>query len=540
VADTFLDRLRETRADRAQEIDAHRFLLEAYSGTGGFSPVLAPPPASWWGASALDYARDPLAGVGSQSAAPWSWLDRYPREDDRKFSARVQVAHYPNYVEPLTDLKCSYVLREAYSVSEEPPAVTAWRANVDGDETTWDEWLPDLVSEAAVVGWVPVLVDSPPLAEGLSLAQSEDVGGGPTVTALHPSNLLDWSARGSVFEWVKIRTDHEERSSWDSECVKVERYAIWTATDCTVVRVVKREGEEAAIDGPPVVYTHGFGRVPLAILRHASGSDALRGRPMHWSVSQENKRLFNLVSEQDEHLRANVFALLVVPGRSGPGGDVDVGAQNGIEIDPDQKNIPYYLAPQESIARTYDTKIEATIREIHRIGRVEFSRPTAAAVSGVAREYEFEQTNRALSSFAQNIARFQLDIADLVGTAFRLDRAVRRKQRVDPPRSFAVQDLEREIKIAMDAITLKLGQHAEGIIRKKLVSRILPNLTTTDREAIEGEIDALAVQAEQERAVLMEGLASKPDPGEDDPAKDEEDDADVTDPKKPAPPPGDA
>lgn len=533
MADSRIEALRRVRDDYQVELDAHRFLLEAYSGTGGFSPSLAAPPASWWGAAATDYANDTL--WSRTSTSPTSRLDRFPREDDKKFAGRIAVAHYENYVEPLTDLKCSYVLREPFAIHDEPEQVAEWKKNVDGDETTWADWLPDVVTQAATLGWTPLLLDSPPVAEGLSRAQAGDVR--PTMSVLFPSQLLEWQAKGKRYEWVKIRTDHVERSSWSSAPTKIERYAIWTPTDVTVYRIVKVADRDEVLEGPEA-FTHQFGRVPLVIMRHGSGGDPLRGRPMHWSVAQENKRLFNLLSELDEHTRANVFALLLYPGgRSGPNGEVDLGSFNGLLIDPDQKNVPAYIAPPASVAETLEKRIDATARSIYRIARIEFSRPTGTVASGVAREYEFEQTNRALADFAKNIARAELDIADLVGAADGVPVETRRKQTISPPRSFAVQDLERDIKIAMDSLTLKLGETATTRIKQGVVRRVLPNISADDQKVIDAELEEAASEEAAARAMGLEALARTAEPGDTPPGEGGEDDDAVTDPKKPAVPP---
>lgn len=528
---SLIEQLRAVRPDHQVEKDAHRFLLEAYSGSGGFAPRLSAPPASWWGAAATDYASNTIwsRGVGAVS----SWLDRFPREDEKKYAGRAAVAYYENYVEPLTDLKCSYVLREPFASHDEPDVVSAWKRNVDGDETTWQEWLPDIVAAAATLGWAPVLVDAPPVQDGLSRAQAPDAA--PRLSMLFPSQLLEWSSDGKRLHWVKVRTDHIERDSWTSAPVRVERYAIWTPTTVTVYRVVIEAEKEPRVEDP-VEYTHGFGRVPIAILRHGSGGDPLRGRPMHWSVAQLNKRLFNLASELDEHTRAQVFALLVYPDPPlGPNGEVDLGNFNGLITAGDTKNEPHYIAPPASVAATLTACAEAIVRSIYRLARVEFSRPSGAAVSGVSREYEFEQTNRALGDFARNIARFDLDVSDLVGAANGVAVEVRRKHRVDPPRSFAVQDLERDMKVAMDAVTLGLGETATTRIKQNVVRRVLPNLSGADQAKIDGELDAMAEAEASARAMALEvGAAGLAAAGEtkDDPPGEGEDDDDVTDDQK--------
>lgn len=526
--DELLRALERTRAGYSDERAWHRFLLDAYTGGGGFQGSVRQPDVGWWGAAAERYAP---WGVGSTSSAGPSaetYLDRFPREDEPKFHARKAVAHYSNYVEPLTNLKISYLLRKPFAYEKQPAELAAWRENLDGRGTTWRELRPLVALMAAIWGWTPVLIDMDPAAPGMSRAQADAAGvGRPRFVPLTPAALVDFLWRDGDWVWAKIRTDHVEQLTWNSEPIEVARYATWTPRDVTVFEVRSdAKGAKSVTQAPPA--PNPFGRVPLAIFKHhVSPGDDVRGLPMHGAVAKKSKRLFNLDSELDEHIRGQVFALLVLAskGRTDQG-EIQVGTDNAIYLDADSSQKHYYLSPDTGVAATLETRIENVVREIYRMARVEYARATASAVSGIARAYEFGQTNRALADFANELARGEEWMDSLVWAGLGKDPAALKGYRAVAPDNFDVEDLAQELKAALDAVSLKIGPTATKRLKLRVVQRLLPQLSADDLSAIEGELDEVAAQEEADAAMTREmlgGGGGAPGGADDEPDQDEAD-----------------
>lgn len=536
---TLLDQLRRTRAGFDVEVNWHRFLIDAYAGTGGFQGQVRQPAAGYWGAAAQNYGR----GDGFVDNSTLTYLDRYPREDESKFARRLHVAHYLNYCAPLTDLKLSYLLSKPPIRENVPEQVEKWREDVDGRGTTWDEFWLAATYRAALCGWTPMLIDAPP-ADGLvTRAQAEEAGLRPKAIVLWPSALLDYSVEdGGTFAWTKIRTCHIEQPNALDAPAMVETITIWTATDASVYRIREVDGKET-IEGPEV-RTHGFGSVPIVIYRNkpALSDDEVLGIPMHADVSTESRRLFNLLSEFDEHLRSQVFALLQVP-TSGAikDGDLTIGTDNALPIDPNSSQKYEYIAPPASVAETYEERISATIREIYRMARVEFTRATASGgvASGIARRYEFAGTNRAIGDFASQGAKAEAWVDDVVGRFFGVSDEKREAERVTAQNDFDIGDIADDIKNTLDATTAQLGPTATRLLRSRLVARLLPNIDRETADAINEELEEQAVR-DRVAAVMADEMAEAAlEGGLDD---DEESDG-ATAPKSPAnasgkPPPG--
>lgn len=531
MSDELRQALERTRDGYEDERQWLTFLLDAYTGAGGFQGSVRQPDASWWGAAATRYAPFNSAYSSRAETLPATYLDRFPREDQPKFRSRIEVAHYWNFVGPLTDLKLSYLLRKGFTYHEQPETLGEWREDIDGRGTSWDELRPLVALMTALWGWTPVLVDMDPAEEGMSRAQAREAGvGRPRAIPLTPGNLVDWSHDGKAFAWAKVRTDHVEQEAWNAKPVQVSEYRIWTPTDVTRYEVRREEGKDAHVvsHGTNV---HSFGQVPIAIFRHARvPGDAVRGLPMHSGPSIGSKRLFNLLSELDELLRSQTFAVLVLAKEEGDGGEISLGVDNALPLDPEAKQKHYYMAPDGASVEAYEKRIEATIREgIYRPARVEFDRPSGQAVSGIARAYSFSQTNRAIADFAGEFARGEawmdaIAHAGLGGSPGELE-----SYDVQAPGDFDVEDLTTEIDNVTKALSLKLGETMGKRLKLRIVGHFDPDMPSDERATIEAELDAIAEEDAQARAAMLELGDSMRDPGDNDPPPDDDEEDEDTD-----------
>ena len=198
-----------------------------------------------------------------------------------------------------------------------------------------------------------------------------------------------------------------------------------------------------------------------------------------------------------------MFALLVWPRRSQES-SVEVGTDNGISVDPDQKNMPEYLAPPASVAETLEKRIEASIIEIYRMARVEYDRASGTRSSAQSKEQNFEQTNLAIADFAASLAQADRDTLILVGRGLGIGEAELQALECVPHESYDTGALNDEIDAVTATLTQAIGVTAKAELLKRLTMRMLPGLSAETRKRIEGEIDEAAQQAEQEGAAMRE------------------------------------
>lgn len=520
-------RLKATRSGYLEEITWHRFLVDSYEGGGGYCGKIKQPDVGYWGWAAEAYSATGIAAATQLLSFPHNtYLDRFPREDDKKFQRRCDVAHYTNYQEAILDLYVSYLLKRPMERAI-PQAIEDWLNNVDGKGTSWDELVADVIApRTANLGWMPVLFDMTPTPaelegrETITKQEQLDAGIQPRAIPLFPANLLAWSVdEAGHFTAVKIRTDHVDQTDLLAPPIRIERYAIWTRENVRWWDVRIIQGQSPQVPDEPKEAKHPFKQVPVAIFRRKpKPDDQVKGISLIAGSAVLNRRHFNLVSELDEHLRGQVFAILQVPvGSTGDKpSEIIGGTDNCLPVPMDASQGYAYISPDPSIAATYEKRIEVTVQEQFRIVRLEYSRPTGGATSGVAHAFEFEATNRTLADFSAHMARGEAWSFSIVAPALHVGDKERDDIRISGATEFDVEDLAADLDNVQRGLGLGLGPTANKLLRLRTVNKILPNLDDDDRDDIEAELEE-AADREADMAAMTAEIDASLIPGQDDP-----------------------
>jgi hypothetical protein len=537
LIETPAQRLLKTRPGYAEEVRWHKFLLDSWTGGGGYSGRIVQPEAGFWGLAAEVYSRalsETRVSAGtadSLHSTSGSYLDRFPREEQAKYSARVAISHFGNLFRPLTALKLGFYRRVPPRRDDIPEKIKTWSLDVDGQGTKLPAMIRALEQRAAIFGWCPVLVDSNPLPEGtreVSRAQAREAGAGvPRLIPLLPANVLDWSVGvDGLLDWAKIRIDRIERLSWDSDPVMVSRITTWTRDAFEVwevrSRAVESQGNDlvtigAGYTSAGVGYEaekvnegpHGFGRVPLVGWRSgepATKDDPLRAEAIHGDVALRNRRLFNLESELDEHLRGQVFAILQVPTK-GSASELVLGGNNALAIDPASSQPYAYIAPPASVAETIETRIERTSQECYRSARIEWVRSSAAATSAVSRRSEFDATNAALVDLGVALCESEMELYRAVGPALGVSPEELADTKITPAEDYEVEALAEDLANIETALRIDAGPTFRGMVLKRFVQRFMGNTIESDTwGTIEEEIEESVARQQS----MQEALAADP------------------------------
>jgi hypothetical protein len=520
---TLKEKLEKKRAGYQQEGMWHRLLLDAYRGSGGFQGSVKQPEAGFWGSAAEAYrgfATLDISGVDITSELD-TYVDRFPREDIPKFKRRVQVAHYPNYVKPITNLKISYIVRKPHQRKNVPPKLGEWI-----DRTRWDDGFRRRALVTAVLGWWNALVDKPRVDPSARTArEAGDVD--PYVVMMFPCHTRDYSTDDhGEYEWVKFCIDVASKPTWDSEEKCVKQYTVWTREGFETWHVDESTGATSE-PVPTANGAHKFGKVPVVPWRtDASVDDPVKADSINAEIVPEVRRLFNLHSELDEHMRGSVFALLIVPDRGVTHGseNKELGSENGLIVDPEQKNLPFFLAAPAEIAATYETRLEKTIIEIYRMARVEYDRASGTRSNAQSQQQNFQQTNLSIVDFAAALAKADRATLMLVGKALGCSDDELEKMECIPHESYAEAELNDEIEQVIAAVTqLSIGNTAKGQLLKRIIRRLAPGLDASTLKTIDSEIDEAIVKAEKERELTAAALAEGADEEQDDDDGDDDD-----------------
>jgi hypothetical protein len=519
MADDLQTLLESAREHYQEECTWMRFMVDSYEGCGGYQGKVKQPAAGYWGSAAEMYAQfSTLRSREYTTAALNTYLDRYPREDELKFARRIEVAHYLNFIKPIANLYASYLLRKPAKITGAPERLLQWM-----DRTKYSDGARLRTLLAIVCGYHPVLVDMMP-ANGTAASAAQSGTADPYLVQLLACHLVDYSADDKgVFAWAKVCVKFTRQADWKSGRQKVERYTIWTPEAWEAYEVV--DGHLST--GTPETGVNPFGVVPLAIFRSSvSLDDPVKSESLLASAALEERRLFNLLSEFDEHLRSQVFALLTWPqvGNSAPS---VVGTDNALAYDGNAKNAPNYLAPPASVAETYEKRIAATIIEIFRMARVEYAKASGTQSSAQSREQEFEQTNLLICDLASALAQAEKQLLTIVGLGLGISREELDKMVVQPEQDFNTEQLNDEVERVIALLTVRqLGVTFQSELLKRIVNRIMPHLPKELVARIESEIDEGAKRAEQEAQMLAESTVDAS--GEDDPEDSPEGDTDDT------------
>lgn len=546
---TFIEKLFSTRRDYDKETRRHRFLLDAYAGTGGFQGKERAPFAGYWGAAAELYARASLGLVlGAETDEDVeTYLDRFMREDMPKFVKRAGRAHYPNYVAPSIDIPLSYMFRKPnVRAPDDMGALQLFLDDANGAGMTWDDMLRDVIMvRASVLGWCPVAFDifgedtiDPNTGKARERTALDDQREGrrPVAVPLFPGNLLKWQVDDTgVLQWVKLKQTRYESSDPlnDAKCItritiwEPHRYRWWDVADDERgerVIIATKEGKNP------------FGVVPVLVARcKPLPDDPFMGIPRASAASDEARRLFNALSELDEHMRACAYGLLQIPiADASKVASVMGGNGIGIAVPPDSNRDVKWVTPDANVANMYEARVKNCIEEMHRMQNMDFVRGSKGGGqrSGVSQSFEFESMNRTIAGMARQMAMFEQGSLRLVGSVM-VGAPKREAIRCTPATRFDVQEMASVLEEAMTAISLKLGARASAEIRKRVAAQMLPNIEPEVLREVYAEIDAQAEDEEQNRkdadASLAAARAALAAGGEDEGEDDEETDDGVVD-----------
>lgn len=444
--------------DAVARASLYAFLLDAWDGTGGFSPPLDEIMMNGtFGSAMADEELPAWKGV--------SYLDQFPRESGAKWRSRVRRAHYTNLPRTVGETICGFLLSRQPTRSTTDETLLAFEADADGLGHSWDELMrSELARRLWLLASPLILVDRP--AE-LAESRADDLG--TYATILPPQMLYDWETddAGELL-WVKLVDKRSECENAEAESVEYYTATEWTRNGWRRWRMNEGSDADPFLVGEG---THPCGVVPLVIgtMSRPVGASIL-GTSESFEIAQESRKLYNYQSLLDSHLYDQVYAVLaVVMAETGKREGFKLGTDNALVIP--SGGSASYIAPPQSVAEVLFKSIDACIRRVYRAARLEFTvGDSAQAASGVARQYEFSATNRALCSFAAELSRIERETKRMVllwEGVTDVDAALNGSVPLWPD-SFDVKDLERSLKLGLDAMTLPLGETAKAALIKTL------------------------------------------------------------------------
>jgi hypothetical protein len=418
-----------------------QFLLDAYSGKGGF--------------------------------ASGDFLVAHPRESVAKLKKRKELAVYPNFCRKITDVFVGYLWKQSPQRTDLSDLYTQFVGNADGMGMQLDALLLTYQRLAMILGSVYLIVDKSSVQ---ATTKADETA--PYLSVRLPSQLVyeEKDARG---QWVKLTFSEYVTTG----TTQVMRYRSFTRAGWSVSSTIDGVGE---LNGS---YT--LGCVPVVALHAAPPLDpyASRSDSFFYDLAQLNWDLYNLRSELRELFRAQAFAILTLPVTSDSERerlkDLTISTENALTFNPVGGGEPKFIAPPADPVELYMAQIAQTVLDIYRIANLEFV--GGVQQSGVALSFHFQEANSSLRTMAEQCETAEKKIMDLV----HLWMGATPQGYVAYNNDFNLTDLAQTLNTAMDAITLSLGTEFDRAIKKRLAKQILGNdIAPEVIAAIETEIDA--------------------------------------------------
>lgn len=360
-------------------------------------------------------------------------LDKYPAEKGYEYSARRQRAYLLNFLSATVDAYVAAVFRRdpvrepGEDGGELSLGFQAFIEDATGNGTDLNEFSRDVATFALAAERAFVGVDIAP-------------SGQPYAHLIHPANVIDFSeALDGTLNWAIVAEQEEDDSDPFKDRESEQRYRLWLPTTWTLFDKSGNQVDEGS---------NGAGRIPILSV------PGVNVRLPVYDIALINKRIYNHCSQLDEIFYHVTFPMFYFSGGEGiedeagsvasTAGDtspIDMGPARAMEV-PSHKDLnaiaPGFLAPPDGPARVLMDERQMLVDSIRSLAGLERKDPDALSPqSGVAKAYDFRETNERFVSFAQVVEEFESELFSLI-----LDYGIAGEINVAYNKDFQVRDFQ--------------------------------------------------------------------------------------------------
>lgn len=427
------------------------------------------------------------------------YLEKHPREDESKFKMRKNMAYFLNYTKPCVDAHVAPIFKRLANREWEGVGSPAWETfmnDVDFAGTDIEALMKKAAHSAKLNGCSFIIMDRNKDAdvEGTLASVSHDRSQLPYAFVVTPLNVkeIQTDRFGRITKFSYYEQDEE------NENVRLLRTLTkdgWKLEG--VGNSDRNESGSWELDFVPVV--------PLA----SKDFDPMRPFVLSdfTAIANTNKVIFNLCSQLTEILTDQTFSVLVFP--TNDENELVIGTNNAIGIPPESSHMPTFIAPDSAPAGTLQATIQNLQQEIYRMAGVVNITGVRSEQSGVAKAWDFEQTNQVLADFADKIEIAELKVAEL----FKKLMNIEFEYTVNYPSDFNISDIEGELANAEVALNLAFGDKFNVEIFKRVLTSYLPEISDEDFDGMVKEYEEELEQNKNDREQFV--LLSENGEGED-------------------------
>nr|WP_092074955.1 hypothetical protein [Dendrosporobacter quercicolus]NSL49582.1 hypothetical protein [Dendrosporobacter quercicolus DSM 1736]SDN23623.1 hypothetical protein SAMN04488502_11538 [Dendrosporobacter quercicolus] len=439
--------------DRLLGLDDYQFLTGAYYGSGGFKDG--------------------------------SYLVRHPRETPEKYLKRRELAYYLNYVAPTVNSHVNPVFnKEPEREWRENPLFSAFAEDTDTLGTSLARFMKRAGFIAKLQAVAFIVIDNAAEQPG-NMAEVLRQRALPYAYIVQRKQVKSYKTNkpGKLIE-MTYTIASEVNESGEAQ---LETWT-WTTTKwkCQDANGEKREGN------------HPLGRLPIVPL-YAKPYEPGNVLPQSefYSIAKANKRLYNLCSEIDELIRSQAFNVFTYPiGENQSENDIReivTGTENAVVYDGTLHNSPQFTAPDSSSLVELRQERKDLIVEIYRMAELSHVTGVETKTSGVAKEWDFQNTNQVLRDFALNCEDAERETARV----FELWTNTRVDLYSNYSDDFGIVDVAAALDNAGKGLDLNIGGQFDVEVKKKAASVYLNDLPEERFDAVMEDIDRRAEETQQ-------------------------------------------
>ena len=372
--------------------------------------------------------------TGGKQYQDAGYLTRYALEDAGGYQARLLNTPLDNHCASVVQTYMSFLFREnpdrVFEDWEYLPDVQSFMEDCDWEGRSLDAFMKQTSIWASVFGHCWILMTKPNIGAD-SLGAEIDAGVRPYVNLITPLVVSDWrwerningSYSLSYLKYVEEVIDQiTVIKEWTNDEIRT-----WELND------YKKEARMRSVEA------NQLGKIPAVLVYNERSIERGMGISDIADISDVQRQIYNLTSEQEQAIRLDGHPSLVVPptAQLGAGAGAMIILQDG--SDPGLN--PYYLESNGISVDNIHKSIDKLIESIDRMANTGGVRGTETRTqSGVAMEVEFQLLNARLSSKASNLELAEEQLWQL----FAQYQGREWSGEITYPSSFNIRDEQRE------------------------------------------------------------------------------------------------
>lgn len=454
-------------------IDDYTLLHDAYTGGGGFDSG--------------------------------EYLFQHSREDMADFMVRKKMARYSNFVKVIIKALTNPIFKKTIVRDfAENEMLKKFVEDVDGQKTPLNAFMKKATKWARLYGRVFIVMDNYAEEEQvINRADALDMRRFPYLYIVCPNQITDYETdRWGRFVKLSYKL-RVKQSKGDMTGIGDMEEWTWTETGWACKSGNKAEKVREGL--------HGLGMlpvVPLASVDEDTNDPVPVPDMLH--IAKGNRDVFNRDSEKREILRNQCFPVLVYPAtrqsatelkqtdEEGKPLGLTMGTGNMLVVDAAAGALPNFIAPPLEPVQTLQQEIKDIIDDMFRQAGLTSVVGVETKASGVAKQWDFEETTNYLADMAENCEIAEIRIFNLFAKWAGIEI---KELKIKYPRTFNITDIEDELNKAQQMKDLAVGgEIVTREINRKAAEVYFADVDDKRYDEIIRDIEETADKAEHEQS----------------------------------------